>query len=71
MARFKIISDSGVKIAALRKEKNSWAYLTNSYELLHWERSRNGGGRDEPVSGLAELFADKDFSLTKEIWSGV
>lgn len=31
MARFKIISDSGVKIVALWKEKNSWSNLTNSY----------------------------------------
>lgn len=32
MDEFKIISDSGVKIAALWKEKNSWNDLTNSYE---------------------------------------
>lgn len=32
MILFKIISDSGVKIAALGKEKNSWTDLTNSYE---------------------------------------
>lgn len=32
MDEFKIISDSGVKIAALWKEKNSWTDLTNSYE---------------------------------------
>ena len=116
MARFKIISDSGVKIVALWKEKNNWSNLTNSYyrsravriavccstcastisaagsrgthcvELMckivseltkagmsdGWIMKNIGMDKDEllrykQISGLAELFADKEFSLTKEI----
>lgn len=38
MAKFKIISDSGVKIVALWKEKNSWSNLTNYYESGFYPR---------------------------------
>lgn len=69
MAKFKIISDSGVKIVALREEKNSWNDLTNSYESGFYPRRLAPGriiaGADAKIRCKCRLHPRNGLSFMK------
>lgn len=69
MGEFKIISDSGVKIVALWKEKNSWNDLTNYYESGFYPRRLAPGriiaGADAKIRCKCRLHPRNGLSFMK------